>query len=77
MKKDLIEITIKIKDTLMCVSDDLHKILEVYKSSLTDIERMLYAINQALQSIPNVRTFKAGKRFNIKGGQEEEDEAKV
>lgn len=73
MSKDLIDITVKIKDTLMNISDDLHRILETYKEHLQDIDRMLFVINQAISSIPNVRTFKAGHRFAFKGGEEEQE----
>lgn len=32
----------------------------------------MYVISSTIQSIPNVKTFTAGKRFNVKGGGEEE-----
>jgi hypothetical protein len=36
---------------------------------------MLFVIGEAISSIPNVRQFKAGKKFNVKGGEAtEEDE---
>jgi hypothetical protein len=38
MSKELVEITIKIRECLMQMSDDLHKLLETYKDFLKDIE---------------------------------------
>lgn len=31
-------------------------------------------VGEAISSIPNVRSFKAGKNFNVKGGGEDEGE---
>lgn len=73
MSKDLVDITVKIKDTLMFISDDLHRMLETYKDHLQDIDSMLYVVNQAIASIPNVRTFKVGQRFVFKGGGNEQE----
>lgn len=34
---------------------------------------MLYVVGEAISSIPNVRSFKAGKKFNVNGGGEDEE----
>ncbi len=38
MDKDFIEITVRIKETLMKLSDDLHRILEAYRDSLINVD---------------------------------------
>ena len=47
------------------MSDDLHKLLDTYKDHLINIDNMIFVINEAISSIPNVRTFKAGKKFKV------------
>lgn len=38
MSKDLIETTAKIRETLLQISDDLHKIVETYKEHLINVD---------------------------------------
>lgn len=38
MSKELVEVTIKIREVLMQMSDDLHRLLETYKSHLKNID---------------------------------------
>lgn len=45
MSKELIDITVKVRETLMAISDELHKLLETYKDFLMDIDSMLYHIS--------------------------------
>ena len=62
----------------MEMSDDLHKINDLYSDHLKDVEHILIVTDQALASIPNVRTFTAGAKFTVKGGgMEEEAEVEV
>lgn len=60
MTKDMVEVTVKIREILMEMSDDLHKLNENYGDSLKSVEHVLIVIDKALANIPNVRTFKAG-----------------
>lgn len=43
----MIDITVKIRQVLMNISDDLHKIYEDYKKYLINVETLLTKINQA------------------------------
>lgn len=56
----MVEVTVKIREILMEMSDDLHKLNENYGDSLKSVEHVLIVIDKALANIPNVRTFKAG-----------------
>lgn len=55
------------------MSDDLHKLLDTYKKHLINIDQIIGYINEALSSIPNIKTFKAGRKFMIEGGLEDEE----
>jgi hypothetical protein len=44
MSKDLIETTVKIRETLMQISDDLHKLLETFKEHLGEVEPILQVV---------------------------------
>lgn len=77
MNKELNEITVKIRETLIQMSDDLHDIYESYKEHLDNIEDIKEMVNMAVGSLPNVRTFKLGNKFHVKGGGEEDDEAQL
>ena len=48
MSKELVEITLKIREVLMMMSDDLHRLLETYKEHLKDIEQVLFVIGEAI-----------------------------
>ena len=72
MTKELVEITVKIRAILMELSDDLHKLNEKYGDQLKNVNQILIVIDMALSSIPNVRTFQAGKKFTVKGDRKEE-----
>lgn len=52
----------------MELSDDLNKINELYAEHLKDVDRILIVIDQTLSCIPNVHTFKTGKKFSVAGG---------
>lgn len=77
MSKELVEVTVKIREVLNEMSDDLTKINELYSEHLKDVDHILNVLDEAILSIPNVRTFKAGSKFTVKGGgsgaNEEED----
>jgi hypothetical protein len=60
MSKELVEITVKIREILMDMSDDLSRLNDIYGMFLKDVDHLLIVIDQALASIPNVRAFKAG-----------------
>ena len=49
------EVTMRIKQTVMQISDDLHKILETYKEHLGDVEGLLQVVIQAIGTIPSLR----------------------
>lgn len=38
MSKELVEVTIRIKEVLLAMSDDLHKLLDTYKDHLKSID---------------------------------------
>ncbi len=60
MSKELVEVSVKIREVLMDLSDDLHKINENYGDHVTGIASLALVIDQALAAIPNVVAFKSG-----------------
>lgn len=61
MNKELIDITEKIKEILVKMSDDLHSIYDKTKDNLIDIDQIIYHINEAIGSIPIIRKPKLGR----------------
>jgi hypothetical protein len=45
MSKEMIEVSVKIKDVLMDLSDDLHKINEMYADHVTGITKLVQVID--------------------------------
>ena len=41
MSKELLDTTVKIRETLVSISDDLHKIWDTYKDYVIDVESIL------------------------------------
>jgi len=66
MSKEIVDVSVKIREVLMDLSDDLHKINETYSEHVTGIGNLVQVIDKALASIPNVSTFKSGQNFNVK-----------
>lgn len=52
----------------MDMSDDLHKINEQYSENVTGVASLVLTIDYALSSIPNVKAFQTGQRFDVKAG---------
>jgi hypothetical protein len=60
MSKELVEVSVKIREVLMDLSDDLHKINENYGDHVTGVPGLALVIDHALAAIPNVVAFKSG-----------------
>ena len=60
MSKELVEVSVKIREVLMDLSDDLHKINENYGDHVTGVPSLALVIDQALAAIPKVDAFKSG-----------------
>lgn len=65
MSKELVEVSVKIREVLMDLSDDLHKINENYGDHVTGVSSLALVIDQALAAIPNVVAFKSGQKFDV------------
>lgn len=48
MSEPLQDVTLRIREVLMEMSDDLHKLLETYKTHLIDIDLIIHHINEAI-----------------------------
>ena len=55
MNREFVDITNKIKETLSRMSDDLHSIYEKSRDNLIDIDQIIFYINEAIASIPQVK----------------------
>jgi hypothetical protein len=65
MSKELVEVSVKIREVLMDLSDDLHKINDNYGDHVTGVAGLALVIDQALAAIPNVVAFKSGQKFDV------------